>query len=155
MNQYRSIGDYARLTNIADALILNPEERWFKYQPDMSVNFPKLHYYQCSKLNVPESLRMGGSYSYYCDCPFYYERCAMFSHLYMPYQLNTENFKVREGFLLWPRINLKAYTDLLDPRSVYIKKQFLNSGEDDKFVAVFRFCDSYIEICELVDDYTE
>lgn len=133
-------------------LILKPNPQWFIYNPDSIINFPELHYIECDEIIVPKTLQIGGSYSCFCHLPFHFERCQIFEELKMPYNLNTKNFKIRNGYLLWPYINFRAYTDLDDPQTVYIKKQFPNNkSSNNDFIAKIKFCSSHIEIHEIVE----
>nr|DBA13166.1 TPA: hypothetical protein [Oryctes rhinoceros nudivirus] len=137
------------ITTPTDRLIIKYNPEWFKYKSDLPINFPELHYIKCSKIASPESVILGGSYNYYYTHPFYFERCEIFERLFMPYELNTPNFKVRNGILIWPYLNLRSYTDLDDPDCVYIKRQNPISAKRDQYVAMFRFCETHIELHEL------
>lgn len=123
-----------------------------------SINFPQLYYYRIngdSLLNLPfnknslgvaamnNDIVCGGSYNIYINTPLFAERCLIFEDLYFPYNINSKYIKVRYGALLWPRINLDAYTYLSDPRRVFLKKH-------NKFVAEFRFYKDRIELYECV-----
>lgn len=152
------------MTNPMDRLIIKYNPEWFKYKSDLPINFPELHYIKCSKIESPESVILGGSYNYYYTHPLYFERCEIFERLFMPYELNTPNFKVRNGILIWPYLNLRSYTDLNDPNCVYIKRQHPISAKRDQYVAMFRFCETHIELHELdttdeivekLDDYDD
>lgn len=134
-------------SNFQNRLILDPDPRWFIYTDTSPIRFPQLHYITCSKIQAPpSSIHIGGSFAYFCGEPFFLERCQMFENLYMPYRLNSQNFKIRNGALLWPRFNLYAYTDLQDPNTVYVKKQ----NGSDEFVAIFKFYKTHIELHERV-----
>nr|WAQ80006.1 hypothetical protein LK20_00002 [Oryctes rhinoceros nudivirus] len=137
------------ITSPTDRLIIKCNPEWFKYKSDLPINFPDLHYIKCSKIASPESVILGGSYNYYYTHSFYFERCEIFERLFMPYELNTPNFKVRNGILIWPYLNLRSYTDLDDPDCVYIKRQHPISAKRDQYVAMFRFCETHIELHEL------
>lgn len=134
-----------------DKLIISPNPEWYIYRDDTNIKFPNLHYMKCDKIDKPKSLRLGGSYAYFCDYPLYDERCLILEQLYMPYKLNTKNFKIRNGLLLWPHINLRAFTDLEDPNSVYIKKQNPSAKNGDMFIAILRFYETHIELYEYDD----
>lgn len=132
-----------------DILVIKPEREWFIVKPNNPINFPKLHYIKCSEIIIPDTLQLGGSYNYYCSLPLYFERCEIFENLRFPYKLNSPNFKVRYGLLLWPYLNLYAYTDLNEPNSVYIKKQYNQSEDSNSFIAKFKFYTSHIELYEI------
>lgn len=74
----------------------------------------------------------------------------------MPYELDGLALKVRNGVLLWPRMNLDAFTDIEDPQTVYMRQQNNNtlrsrdSNRNDfiNFVARIRFNVDHIEIVE-------
>lgn len=115
---------------------------------DAKPYFPQLHYYamKCSELPFPydkTTLICGGSYNIYLDTPLFKERCLILEDLYFPYDINSKYIKVRYGALLWPQINLDAYTYLLDPQRVFLKKH-------NKFIAEFRFYKNRIELYECI-----
>lgn len=129
--------------------ILDPDPRWFIYDSEKTLNFPKLYYIPCGKIKIEapdSSLILGGSYSHFCGRPFHFERCSILEEQYMPYDLNTKHFQVRHGVLLWPLLNLYSYTDLNSPETVYIKSKMSN-----EFIAMFKFRKSHIELYETVD----
>lgn len=141
-------------------LIIYPNPDWYIYNENNANNipnqlkFPPLYYSQVKNLNVPfdcnqtaGDLVLGGSYSLFCNLPLYLERCAIFEDLYMPYKLNSKYFHIRHGVLLWPRINLNAYTYLPDPQRVFIYA-------DNKYIAEFKFSPNRIELIEVVFDGT-
>lgn len=137
-------------------------ERLFKSTNDLSVPskvvdpvyiqnspivFPQLHYYAVNEITLSKNsnLIMGGSYSRYHDQPHHRLRCLLLEELICPYELNGPYFKTRHSALIWPRINADAYTDLVDPKTVYI----ILKGE---FVGKFVFLEKHIELYELVKD---
>jgi hypothetical protein len=91
-------------------------------------------------------LRVGGSYSLFANLSLHRVRCKILEELVCPYELNGPYFRTRHGLLIWPMINLSAYTDLNDPTSVYIK--YTNG----KYVGRFVFKENHIELYECVDD---
>ncbi|AYP97973.1 DiNV CH01M ORF64-like protein [Mauternbach virus] len=124
-------------------VILYPNNIWYIKSVDNLIDFPPLHYYKVSQLNVPEkTLVLGGSHNIYAQFPMYLTRCEIFEQNFMPYTLNTIHFKVRNAALLWPRLNLYSYTDMVDPQNVYIKK-------NNTFVAKFVFSKTKIELYEI------
>lgn len=115
----------------------------------LQLNFPPLRYRRVAHLKLPhnpDDVVLGGSYNIFCGLPLYLERCAILENLYMPYILNTRHFQVLHSVLLWPAINLSAYTYLPDPQRVYFKKEH-------KFVATMEFDKDYITITELDSDF--
>ncbi|ATY70251.1 OrNV gp129-like protein [Tomelloso virus] len=133
-------------------LILYPNPKWFKYTTDEYLDFPELHYIECNELTPPSDPLLGGSYSYFCDLPHHFERCAILENLYFPYELDTPNFKVRHASLLWPMINLSAYTDKNDPKSVYFKRRNVSKVQNSTdFFAKLVFLPERIELYEIID----
>lgn len=136
----------------AMATIINVHPDWIKARTHKKPHFPQLHYYtvECSELpchhsnnNSSNTLVCGGSYNIYVDTPLFEERCLILEDLYFPYDINSKYIKVRHGALLWPRINLDAYTYLPDPQRVFLKKH-------NKFIAEFRFYTDRIELYECI-----
>lgn len=134
---------------------LNPNPNWI-IKDDSSVkkgliNFPQLHYYRLDcdgfkhlPFNVTSNdIVCGGSYNIYLNTPLFDTRCMIFEDLYFPYDIDSKYIKVRYGALMWPRINLDAYTYLHDPQRVFIKK-------NNKFIIEFRFYDNRIELYECI-----
>ena len=66
---------------------------------------------------------IGGTWTAFCEYPYFLERCAIFEQLYFPYDWPFVHLKVRNAVLLWARINLFAYTCLRDPNRVVILDQ--------------------------------
>lgn len=141
---------------LSNKLIIEPKCEWFKYKPDKILEFPPLHYIKCSKIDVSKTIQLGGSYNIYCNFPKYFERAAIFEDQYMPYELDGRYFKVRNGYLLWPLLNLFAYTDLNDPNTVYISLQNVldksvvhAEKQNINFVGKFKFYEDSIELFEI------
>lgn len=121
-------------------------DKWFIKSKDGYVNFPPLHYFMVESLDEPQEkkLVLGGSHTAFVQLPMYFTRREIFEENFMPYQIkDSNNFKIRNAVLLWPRLNLYSYTDLSDPQSVYIKKGY-------KFVAKFTFSTERICLYEVV-----
>lgn len=113
-----------------------------------AIEFPPLDYRSVGeitsvrdKIGTPR-LQLGGSYNVFHDLPFHAARCSIFEEQFMPYKLSSEHFKVRHGILLWPRLNLSAYTDIESPQVVYI----LHNNE---FIAEFIFAEDRVIINEV------
>lgn len=132
------------------SITLYPNPKWYISKSSVPtlnndfVHFPKLYYYKVDKLNdiIPENLVIGGSHNIYAQLPMYFTRCEIFEKNFMPYNLDTLFFKVRNGILLWPRINLYAYTDMTNPQCVYIKK-------NNRYVAKIIFSPNDIQLYEV------
>ena len=134
------------MVNELTSSIIHPNKRWFIEELRNGLKFPPVEFRKVNYINPPprESLILGGSWNCYIHLPHYDERRAILENLYMPYQLpNSQYLKIRNGVLLWNRINLSAYTNLKDPSEVYLKK-------NDKFVIKMRFNESNILIEELL-----
>lgn len=120
--------------------------------------FPLLHYKRIdeplnSSILTQRQLQMGGSYNIFHELPFHDARCAIFENHFMPYELDGIALKVRNGVLLWPRMNLDAFTDIKDPKTVYMRQPYSDrrqAGTVDalNFVARIRFNADHIEIVE-------
>lgn len=126
--------------------IIKPNKEWFIYNSESPLNFPSLHYKKLPSINIPinANLRQGGSYNYFQKEPFYLERCQILENCYMPYDIeDSKHFIIKEGDLDWPGINVYAYTDLNDPKSVYIKDKI-----NDNFIAKLVFLPDRIELYE-------
>lgn len=129
-------------------LIIDPNPLWFIKLAESHLDFPPLVHNIVDDLKLPvdslhdNRIHVGGSWNAFCNERYYAERCEILEHQYMPYDLNSKYFKVRNGVLLWPRINLSAYTYLLDPQRVFIWK-------NDCFVAELHFLDDRIVLNEL------
>lgn len=65
----------------------------------------------------------------------------------MPYELDGLALKVRNGLLLWPSMNLDTFTDINDPKTVYVRQPDRNANNMN-FVARIRFNVDHIEIVE-------
>lgn len=135
-------------------LILYPNPNWFicNKNTDYILNFPPIHYKRTKHLNLPfktfpdnETIVMGGSYSLYCHLPLHFERCEIFEHLHLPYRLSTKYLRVRHGLLLWPNINMSAFTYLPDPHRVFLRY-------NNEFVVEFKFSKDRIDIIEAYGD---
>lgn len=129
-------------------ITIYPNKNWFIYNAEIPLNFPPIRHYKVSRLNLPFSMGlkskdiiMGGSYNIYCDKPLYTERCQIFENQYMPYEIDSKHIKVRNGVLLWPKLNLYAYTYIKNPQRVFIHK-------NGRFVVEFRFHRNHIDLFE-------
>lgn len=133
---------------------LEPNPNWFIVNVQKSaLNFPTLYFYLVDDLELPKDknrLILGGSLNYYYNLPLFSERCEIFENLYIPYDLQSKNFTIKHGALLWSRINLYAHTYLDNPQVVFIRNR-----ENTKFIAKFVFNDDSIELYELINDYIE
>lgn len=140
-------------------LICEPtEQRYLKHSP--SIVYPPLLYIEVDDLDLPvasnefhhPSIRLGGSYTIYHTYPFHAVRQLLFEELYFPYKLDSPRFKVRNNVLLWPRLNLSAFTYLVEPNRVFIRY-------GDEFCAEFIFYRDHIVLREekqkptLITDY--
>jgi len=133
-----------KMEEFNNRIVINPNDLWYIKSNDSLIDFPPLHYYMVKQLNVPEkTLVLGGSHNAYAQLPMYLTRCEIFEQNYMPYTLNTPHFKVRNAVLLWSRLNLYSYTDMMNPQTVYIKK-------NNVFIAKFIFDSAKIELHEIV-----
>lgn len=136
-------------------LIIYPNPNWFisNSRADYMLNFPPIRYKRTNHLKLPfkdslndnKSIVMGGSYSLFCNLPLHFERCEIFENLHLPYRISTKHIRVRHGVLLWPLINMSAYTYLPDPQRVFIRY-------NNKFVIEFKFSKNYIDIIEAYGD---
>lgn len=129
-----------------EPIILKPNEHWYINYPDeYNIYFPTLYYYKVESLDVkPDTFVLGGSHNAYAQEPLYMTRCQILEYNYFPYNLNSYYFKVRNGILLWPRINLYAYTDMSDPQSVYFKK-------NNEYIGKLTFSVDRLELYEVVN----
>lgn len=133
-----------------------PNKDWILTN-DEYIKFPIIKYYRqlrnldlpfhfngnISKLYNDGTLTIGASWNNLIHTSHYMARCYIFEKLYMPYKIDSEHIKIRNGVLLWPKINLYAYTYLPDPRRVFILK-------NNKFVIEFKFNDDCIIIREQI-----
>lgn len=124
--------------------IIFPDPQWSTFVKDEDLKFPIIKYYKISVIDIPKNLTIGGSWNIWSHLPFYRERCAILEKLYMPYIIDSKYLKIKHGVLLWPRINLSAYTFIDDPQRVFLKK-------NNKFVVELRFNSDNIEIFEIQD----
>lgn len=137
-------------------LIIDPNPLWFIKSAESRLDFPPLVFNIVDDLKLPvdnlhdERIHVGGSWNAFYNEAYYAERCEILEHQYMPYELDSKYFEIRNGVLLWPRINLYAYTYLLDPQRVFVWK-------NDRFVAELHFLDDRIILNELKnkDDYVD
>lgn len=128
-----------------DCIVLLPKPEWFQFTDRSDIYFPHLRYRtrlwheQCladlllpgrkiTHTNEEQLLRdngfmIGGTWTAFCDYPYFLERCAIFEQLYFPYNWPFVHLRVRNAVLLWPRINLSTYTCLRDPNRVVIVDQ--------------------------------
>lgn len=136
--------------NDGKQLIIYPNSNWFicNNYTNYLLNFPPIYYKRIEKLQLPfkdfpdnKNIVMGGSYSLFCNLPLHFERCEIFEHLHFPYRLNTKYLRVRHGLLLWPLINMHAFTYLPDPRRVFLRY-------NNEFVIEFKFSENRIDIIE-------
>lgn len=132
---------------------LQPQAKWIQNYGDVAetVNFPILDY---KLIDAPiigkNNLKLGGSYTYFHYLPMHNVRCAILEKQFMPYELDGPTIKVRNGVLLWPRTNTCAYTDLDDPKVVYLR-QPSSSGliaAPQNFAAKLTFYNDHIELIE-------
>lgn len=131
---------------MTEKIVLEPNKEWFICHPESPLKFPPLHYEKVSQIVPSDKLKLGGSWSTYYYLPHYLERCEIFAEQYMPYSILSKYFQVFNGELYWPMLNLYSFTDIKDPRKVYVKKGMRDS---DPFVAEFRFLTDKIEMYEL------
>lgn len=140
--------------DFSNRLIIYPNPNWFisNNATDHLLKFPPIHYFRTKHLDLPfkdtpdnTSVVMGGSYSLFCDLPLHFERCEIFENLHLPYRISTKHIRVRHGLLLWPLINMSAFTYLPDPRRVFLRY-------NNKFVIEFKFSKNHIDIIEAYGD---
>lgn len=127
---------------------LQPIYQWL----DHHIEFPPLVYTRVDRLAVPpiDVLRMGGSYACFADRPWFRMRAMLCEENVLPYDLNTENFQVRYGVLLWSRFNLHAFTDLQNPDTVYV----LDRETSTRWIARLHFGETQVTLTELAASET-
>lgn len=129
-----------------DTITIRPKSEWYVARDDSDLYFPELRYRTklwndrfffkgvagdedattaAAVASEEQFLRehqflIGGSWNAFVDRPFYRERCAIFEHLYFPYDWPFLHLTVRNGVLLWPRINLSLFTNLRNPNHVVL-----------------------------------
>lgn len=87
---------------------------------------------------------MGGSYACFADRPWFTVRSLLCEENLFPYDLNTPHFQVRHGVFLWAKFNLYAYTDLLDPDTVYVRSR----ETPTRWIARLNFGETQITLTE-------
>lgn len=120
-----------------------PNPDWYRERNESPIRFPRLKYTRTPNAITPDGrLIIGASWTAFHDqTPWFAARRAIFENLYFPYQFPGIFLKVRHAALLWPRINLNAYTLLSNPRYVYI-------SDGQRYIAEFRFDDDGINLTE-------
>nr|WOJ45411.1 hypothetical protein [Apis mellifera nudivirus] len=129
-------------------LSISPNPDWYRGRNDSPLRFPPLKYTRTSNSIIPNGrLVIGASWNVFHDqTPWFAARRAIFENLYFPYQFPGIYLKVRHAALLWPRINLSAYTLLSNPRYVYI-------SDGQRYVAEFQFDNDCIRLTEFDENY--
>lgn len=107
-----------------DVKLYEPRYEW----PDVTYNndrehrlppllYRRLHY---ASINPPTNCTLGGSYSMFCELPWFELRRDLCETRYFPYDLNTDAFTVKNGIMMKPDpTNLHVLTDLDDWRVMY------------------------------------
>lgn len=116
---------------------------------DRSLRFPSLVYRLVDR-ELPDledallasRLLVGGSWNCFLSLPLHRERCAILEDLAFPYRHEFRHLETRHGCLLWPRVNLDAYTWLDRPTVVFLRKPLLG------FCARLEFRANCIELVE-------
>lgn len=123
--------DAAQATN---ARTLFPRFDWLGLlklsgRTDEMLRFPTLLYRLSDNALVEASedtgrsrLIVGGSWNRFLHLPLHKERCAIFEDNAFPYDYPFRFLEVRNACLLWPSINLDAYTWLDKPWIVFLRK---------------------------------
>lgn len=128
--------------------IIKPEPEWFQKKSDDPLDFPVLYHIIVNQLDTSiirsheKDLIIGATWTH-TESPFMHARRQIFERLHLPYKINSSYIQVRNGVLLWPVVNLSAYTLLQDERRV-----FLYHEKKKRFIAEFKFNEYYIELLE-------
>lgn len=148
------LSDAAQATN---ARTLFPRFDWLgllklSCRTDEMLRFPTLLYRLSDNelVEAREAVRqsrliVGGSWNRFLHLPLHRERCAILEDNAFPYDYPFRFLEVRNACLLWPRVNLDAYTWLDKPWIVFIRKPGVG------FCAKIEFLPRCIELTETTD----
>lgn len=127
-------------------IVIAPDNDWLRMGTDDQIRYPPLIYRRVKSIEITQEIIIGATWSVWCDStPWFQVRRSIFENLFFPYKIPGLHLTVRHSALLWPRINLFAFTDLKQPRCVYIK----SPRDFGLTVARFYFNDDAIVLDEL------
>lgn len=126
---------------------INAKFDWPEIQYDTDRNlYPTLIYNQLPSIQFNlENKILGGNYNILSETPWFHIRYNLCDHRFFPYELDTNEFKVRNGIMIKPNpTNLHVYTDKKNCNVLYF------SIQRKRFIGKLIFEQDHLELIEFV-----